>query len=85
MTDYTLARLRKRYKRVTTEMMMDASGVPREDWEGEMIAELPRRMQAKAQELADEAREEVRREKEKEEMLKQHLCAYLRTDPQYIN
>jgi hypothetical protein len=60
---------------------MDASGVPREDWEGEMIAELPRRMQAKAQELADEAR----RERDKEETLKQNLSAYLRTDPRYIN
>ena len=85
MTDCVLESLRKRYKRVTTEMVMDASGVPREDWEGEMIAELPRRMQAKAQELADEAREEVRREKEKEEMLKQNLSAYLRTDLRYIN
>ena len=56
---------------------MDASGVPREDWEGEMIAELPRRMQAKAQELADEAR----RERDKEES----LSAYLRTTPRYIN
>jgi hypothetical protein len=52
MTDYVLESLRKRYKRVTTAMVMDASGVPREDWEGEMIAELPRRMQAKAQQLA---------------------------------
>jgi hypothetical protein len=60
---------------------MDASGVPREDWEGEMIAELPRRMQAKSQELADEAR----RERDKEETLKQNLSAYLRTDPRYIN
>jgi cbb3-type cytochrome oxidase cytochrome c subunit len=85
MTDYVLESLRKRYKRVTTEMVMDASGVPREDWEGEMIAELPRRMQAKAQQLADAAREEVRREQEKDEMLKQNLCAYLRTDPRYIN
>jgi hypothetical protein len=81
MTDYVLESLRKRYKRVTTEMVMDASGVPREDWEGEMIAELPRRMQAKAQELADEAR----RERDKEETLKQNLSAYLRTDPRYIN
>jgi hypothetical protein len=81
MTDYVLESLRKRYKRVTTAMVMDASGVPREDWEGEMIAELPRRMQAKAQELADEAR----RERDKEETLKQNLSAYLRTDPRYIN
>jgi cbb3-type cytochrome oxidase cytochrome c subunit len=85
MTDYVLESLRKRYKRVTTAQLMDASGVPREDWEGEMIAELPRRMQAKAQQLADAAREEVRREKEKEEVLKQNLSAYLRTDPRYIN
>jgi hypothetical protein len=60
---------------------MYASGVPREDWEGEVIAELPRRMQAKAQELADEAR----RERDKEVTLKQNLSADLRTDPRYIN
>jgi hypothetical protein len=79
--DYVLESLRKRYLARHHRSVMDASGVPREDWEGEMIAELPRRMQAKAQKLADEAR----RQRDKEETLKQNLNAYLRTDPRYIN
>jgi hypothetical protein len=57
MPNYVLESLKKRHKRVTTAMMMDASGVPREDWGGELIAELPRQMQRHAERLAEEARE----------------------------
>jgi hypothetical protein len=56
--NYTLEYLKKKHKRVTTAMMMDASGVPREDWEAEMISELPRQMQRHAEKLAEEARRE---------------------------
>ena len=66
-------------KRVTTAQMMDRSGVPREDWEGEMIAELPRRMQEHAQKLADEARRERDAENDAEKKLEQKLDAYLHT------
>jgi hypothetical protein len=56
--NYTLEYLKKKHKRVTTETMMDASGVPREDWEAEMISELPRQMKRHAEKLAEEARQE---------------------------
>jgi len=77
--DYMYEMLCKKYKRVTTAQMMDASGVPREDWEGEMISELPRRMQEHAQKLADEARRERDAKNDAEKKLEQKLDAYLRT------
>jgi hypothetical protein len=56
--NYVLESLRLRHKRVTTAMLMEASGVPREDWEAEMIADPPRQMQRRAEKLAEEARRE---------------------------
>jgi hypothetical protein len=58
MPNYVLESLKSKHKRVTTAMLMDASGVPREDWQAELISELPRQMQAQAEKLAEEARRE---------------------------
>ena len=62
--NYVLDYLRKRHKRVTTAILMDAHSEPREDWEAEMIAELPRQVQQHAQKLAVETREVVSLEKQ---------------------
>jgi hypothetical protein len=56
LINYVLEYLKKKRKRVTTAMLMDASAVPRENWGAEMISELPRRMRQHAQRLAEEAR-----------------------------
>jgi hypothetical protein len=66
--DYMLEWLKKRCpgRRITTEMLMDASGVPRQDWGGELIAALPRQMQRHAERIAEQARREAEQEEEEE-------------------
>jgi hypothetical protein len=68
MPNYMLEWLKKRYpgRRITTEMLMDASGVPRQDWGGELIAGLPRQMRRHAERLAEESRLEADQEAEEE-------------------
>lgn len=53
MPNYVLESLKSKHKRVTTAMLMDASGVPREDWQAEMISGLPRQMRRHAEKLAE--------------------------------
>ena len=69
----TLQYLKKKYKRVTTLMVMSADGIPLHEWGAERIAELPRQMQRHAYKIAEEAQrefdeqEETRREEEAED------------------
>jgi hypothetical protein len=93
MPDYMLEWLKQRYpgRRITTAMMMDCSGVPRQDWGGELIAGLPRQMRRHAERLAEEARLEADQEaaEERQEAERQAAKAVSQQDfssrPDWVN
>jgi hypothetical protein len=63
--NYTLEYLKKKYKRVTTLMLMSAEGIPLHEWGAESIAGLPRQMRRHAERIAREAQEEFDEEQER--------------------